>query len=58
MVLVCTSLGVHSLSEEFAEGKLADGGRDRVMWTKGGVLWKINVVIEEKRVGEREIDRN
>lgn len=42
-----------SLRGEFAEGKLADGGRDRVMWTKGGELWKINVVIEEKRVGEK-----
>jgi len=46
--------GTFSLGEEFAEEKLADGGRDRVMWTKGGVLWKINVVIEEKKMRERE----
>lgn len=30
--------GTFSLRGEFAEGKLMDGGRDRVMWTKGGVL--------------------
>lgn len=29
-----------------------------MMWTKGGVLWKINVVIEEKWVEEREIGRS
>lgn len=46
--------GILSYGREFAESKLADRGRDGVTRTKGGVLWKINVIIEERRVGERD----
>lgn len=45
------------LSRRRVCGGKVSGRKDRVMWTKGGVLWKINVVIEEKRVGERKRER-